>query len=239
MVILWKISMFLLLIVHLASSGITAAEEAVLFREEFDTLEAWEPLYFSKIDAHTQYSTTRQDGGMALKAVSEASASALVYKEKFNITDYPILRWRWKVDRVYAQGNYRLKSGDDYPLRVYVLFAYDPERAGLATRLKYGLAHTLYGRYPPSAALNYIWANRTEESEPVVSPYTDQAVLIPLRQGPGQVGQWVTEQVNLLEDYRRAFGQAPPAEASLAVMSDGDNTGEGATAYIDFIEVGR
>jgi hypothetical protein len=149
------------------------------------------------------------------------------------------LRWRWKVDRVYAQGNYRLKSGDDYPLRVYVLFAYDPERAGLATRLKYGLAHTLYGRYPPSAALNYIWANRTEESEPVVSPYTDQAVLIPLRQGPGQVGQWVTEQVNLLEDYRRAFGQAPPAEASLAVMSDGDNTGEGATAYIDFIEVGR
>ena len=111
--------------------------------------------------------------------------------------------------------------------------------AALAERLKYTLARTLYGRYPPRNGLNYIWANRAEETGRVASPYTDQAVLIPLQQGPERAGQWVVEEVNVLADYRQAFGEEPPAEASLAVMSDGDNTGEGTSAYIDFIEVGK
>ena len=233
--------LLVILSVGLVSGELRGAETGpeVLFREEFDTLDGWDPLTFSGIDRHTHYSVAPQGDGRVLKAVSEASASALVYKQRFNIADYPILRWRWKVDRVYAKGNYRLKSGDDYPLRVYVLFAYDPSRAALAERLKYTLARTLYGRYPPRNGLNYIWANRAEETGRVASPYTDQAVLIPLQQGPERAGQWVVEEVNVLADYRQAFGEEPPAEASLAVMSDGDNTGEGTSAYIDFIEVGK
>ena len=48
-----------------------------------------------------------------------------------------------------------------------------------------------------------------------------------------------TESVNILEDYRKAFGVDPPATAGLAVMSDTDNAGGSAAAYIDFIEVYR
>ena len=47
------------------------------------------------------------------------------------------------------------------------------------------------------------------------------------------------ESVNVLEDYRKAFGKDPPAMAGLAVMSDTDNTGESAEAYLDFIEAGK
>jgi hypothetical protein len=45
--------------------------------------------------------------------------------------------------------------------------------------------------------------------------------------------------VNVLDDYRRAFDEDPPAVARLAVMSDSDNTGEQAISYIDYIEVYR
>ena len=47
------------------------------------------------------------------------------------------------------------------------------------------------------------------------------------------------ESVNILDDYRKAFGKDPPAIAGLAVMSDTDNTAESAVVYLDFIEIGR
>ena len=42
-----------------------------------------------------------------------------------------------------------------------------------------------------------------------------------------------------LEDYRRAFGEDPPAEASLAIMNDSDDTGQSAVSFVEFIEVFR
>jgi hypothetical protein len=61
--------------------------------------------------------------------------------------------------------------------------------------------------------------------------------MIPLESGSKKVGRWVDETVNMREDYGKAFGENPPAKASLAIMNDSDNTGEHATAYIQFIEV--
>lgn len=45
--------------------------------------------------------------------------------------------------------------------------------------------------------------------------------------------------MKFIDDYRAAFGRAPPAEASVAIMSDADNTGQSATAYVDDIVVRR
>ncbi len=215
------------------------ADDGVLFREDFDTLEAWEPLHFPNIERRTVYEVRERDGLRVLAAESDASASALVHRRTFDVREYPVLRWRWQVDSLYPGGDYRRKAGDDYPLRVYVLFPYDPGKATAATRLVYGLAKAVYGRYPPDRSLNYIWANRPDETERVFSPYTDRAILIPLRHGPRDLGRWVEERVDLVQDYREAFGADPPPGASLAVMNDSDNTGAKGTSYIDFIEVRR
>jgi hypothetical protein len=95
----------------------------------------------------------------------------------------------------------------------------------------------VYGAYPPHSTLNYIWANRQEEQGIHPSPYTDRARLLVMRAGPTEVGRWVEEQVNILDDYRRAFGGEPPETASIAIMNDSDNTGEAATSYMDYILV--
>ena len=62
--------------------------------------------------------------------------------------------------------------------------------------------------------------------------------MVVLERGKEKAGQWVEESVNVLEDYRQAFGKEPPAMAGIAVMSDSDNTGTKAEAYLEFIEVG-
>jgi hypothetical protein len=41
----------------------------------------------------------------------------------------------------------------------------------------------------------------------------------------------VTEERNVLEDYRKAFGEDPPLINGVAIMTDTDNTGESAVAY--------
>lgn len=205
--------------------------------EDFDSLDNWVPVLFPKIEKHSSYTIVPGEGGNVLKAASMASASGLRYVKTFNVYQYPVARWRWKVENVYVKGDLTTKNGDDYPLRVYVNFQYDPEKAGFGERLVYGLAKTVYGEYPPHSSLSYIWANRTHDRIIYPSPYTDKAKLIIVRSGKADTGEWLEEEVNIVEDYRKAFGESPPSTASIAIMNDSDNTGESSVSYLDYIQV--
>jgi hypothetical protein len=209
----------------------------VLFREEFNTLENWRPLYFQKISRHSTYTAEMNGSESFLKAESNASASGLVYNKEFNVYNYPIVRWRWKTGNVYHDADPEKKSGDDYPIRVYIMFKYDPKTSNTIDKVKYGIVKGLYGEYPPHSTLNYVWANRTEQKTVITSPYTDKAKLIALEKGNGRTGMWQDEEINILQDYKRAFGADPPSIASIAIMNDSDNTGQQSVSYIDFIEV--
>jgi hypothetical protein len=237
-----RLILFTLLVVFFsAAMGFfveTRAETGtVLFREEFADLGNWEPFLFPKIKKHTVYAIAQEEGRHYLKAESDASASAIVYKSSFNVFDFPKARWRWKVSNIYAKGDARTKAGDDYPLRVYVMFEYDPEKAGAFERMKYGIAKSLYGAYPPHSSLSYVWASREEPDRIIESPYTERAKMVLVEQGAANVGVWQNEEVNMVEDYEKAFGTRPPLRARIAVMNDSDNTGEHAVSYLEFIEV--
>ena len=212
---------------------------SVFIRDNFDSLKMWKPLTFPKIKNHSRYSVIKENGKSVLKAESSSSASGLIYKNSFNVYDYPVIRWRWKVDNVYRKGNAGTKSGDDYPMRIYVVFRYNPEKAGIIEKARYNAAKLIYGEYPPHSSLNYIWANRKHKSRIITSAYTGRAKMIIMQEGKTLTGNWITEKADVLADYRKAFGEDPPRDAGLAVMSDSDNTGESTTAYIDFIEAGN
>jgi hypothetical protein len=223
----------------LAGWAIVHADQKVLFRINFDSMDDWEPLTFPKIKVHSKYSLVSEGGKSILKAESYASASAIVYRRTFSVYENPQLRWRWKVTQLSDSGNPKEKAGDDYPIRVYVMFQYDPASASLGERLIYSATKTLYGKYPPHSTLNYVWTGSYIPGRFIRSPYTDKAYMVVLERGKEKTGQWVEESVNILEDYRKAFGKEPPATAGIAIMSDSDNTKTSAEAYLDFIEVGK
>lgn len=235
----WMILAVVLPLLMGAQTGL-AGNGDVLFRDDFNSLENWRPVHFPKIRQHTVYTHESGENQGYLKAESNASASALLYKGAFNVYNHPKVRWRWRVDHVYRKGDVRTKAGDDYPLRIYVLFQYDPARATVFQQAAYAIARGIYGEYPPHSALNYIWANREDEKGLLVTnPYQGSAKMIALQGGAGRTGQWIEEQVHILDDYRKAFGTEPPPYASLGIMNDSDNTGESAVSFIDFIEVFR
>jgi hypothetical protein len=199
-----------------------------------DALPAgWEPLTFRGISRLTRYTVVREGDGWVLEARSEAAASALYRPLDLDLRAHPRLTWRWKVGNVLVAADARTKQGDDYPARVYVAFRYDPARATAWERAKYGVYRLLYGTYPPRAALNYIWDNRLPVGTMLDNAYTDRAKMIVVRSGAADVGRWVTETRNVLDDYRRLFGGAPPPVAGVAVMTDTDDTGERAVAWYD------
>lgn len=234
-----KYVLILCLFMMLTLSTSSWSQEKTLFRENFDSLAQWEPLTFPKIKAHSKYSLAKEGNKFILKAESNSSASAIVYRRTFNIYENPRLTWRWKVTQLSCRGNPKEKSGDDYPIRVYVMFQYDPARASVGERLTYGAMKAIYGKYPPHSTINYVWSGTNIPERYIRSPFTDKAYMVVLERGKEKANQWVEESVNVPDDYRKAFGKDPPAIAAIAVMSDTDNTQTSAAAYMDFIEAGR
>jgi len=210
---------------------------AVLFREDFHDLAQWKPLLFPKIQQHSVYTVVTEGDSSYLRAESNASASGIIFNREFDVFAYPKVRWRWKIANIYRKGNAEEKSGDDYPIRIYIIFKYDPETAPFGQRLKYGIAKTIYGEYPPHSSLNYVWANRKYPQRIITNPYAAEAKMILLEAGTEKVGHWVDEEVDIIRDYRDAFGVMPPGTASIAIMNDSDNTGERSVSYVDYIEV--
>ena len=216
-----------------------AQERQVLFREDFTGLDGWRPLFFPNVRKHTMYAIDAKEGECCLKAESNGAASALVYKGEFNAYEFPWVRWRWKVENVYQKGDPEKRSGDDYPIRVQIVFKYDPEKAGRLKRMEYALARKIYGEYPPQSTLSYVWANREDQKAIMASPFSNSIRLLALQKGDKKSGTWCEEEVNIVRDYREAFGVDPPSIAGIVIMNDSDDTGERSVSYVKSIEVFR
>jgi len=191
----------------------------------------WEPLTFKKIDKHTRYRLVSNDNRTVLAAQSRQSASGLIRKISIDPKNFPYLTWCWKVARVNPKGDVTRKDGDDYPARIYVTFAYDPDQVGFLERAKFEAARLVSGETPPMAILNYIWANHASPGLFVPSAFTDRSIMIAVQSGPARAGRWVTEKRNVYADYKKAFGREPTAITGVALMTDTDNTGETAEAW--------
>jgi len=203
--------------------------------------DGWKPLTFKKIPKHTGYEVVKDGDLVVVKAVSEAAASGLIKPVTIDPKEYPIVRWRWKVENVLRGSDVALKEGDDFPARLYITFAYDPDKVSFSKMLKYKAGRALFGDIP-IAALNYIWETKTPVGTIVENAYTDFARMVVVESGQQKLGRWIEEERNIYEDYKKAFGEEPTMINGVAIMSDTDNTKERATAYygdIQFVRMGK
>ena len=171
-------------------------------------LVGWEPKSFSGV---TDYRLVQEQNRTVVKAVSNASASGLVKKMAFDPRQYRYLRWSWKIAGTIKGGDETSRRGDDYAARVYVIFA---------------------GRFFwQTKAINYIWANKLAKGKSLPNAFTANAQMLAVESGNEKAGQWLSEQRDLLADYRALFGEEPQRAAAIAIMTDTDNTGGSAEAW--------
>lgn len=185
-----------------------SSEEIAVSRFATDGLKGWESKSFK---GTTDYLVVQEDGHTVLKAHAKSAASGLSKKLKFSPFTHRYIKWNWKIAGTIVGGNEKTKQGDDYAARIYVVF---PGRFFWQMR-----------------ALNYIWANKLPKGEFVPNAFTSNAMLLAVESGPSRTGQWVTEQRDILADFRKVFGEDPPEAGAIAIMTDTDNTGADATAW--------
>ena len=192
--------------------------------------EGWKPLTFKKISKLTTYELVKNGEHVVVKATSDASASGLTKEVKIDPREFPVVRWRWKVDNLLKASDATRKDGDDYPARLYITFEYNPERVSVGKKLKYKAGRILFGDIP-IGAINYVWERKAPVGAIIDNAYTDFVKMVVVESGPQKIGVWTDESRNIYEDYKKAFGEEPPLINGVAIMSDTDNTKERVIAY--------
>ena len=193
--------------------------------------EYWKPYIVLPSKPLTQYALADTGEGVALEANAVASASGLYRSIRINPASHPTVSWRWRVSGLIPGADKRLAQAEDSPARLLIAFHGDPSKLDVVERGKMRLARAISGREVPYATLMYVVSNDLPVGTMLPNPHTDRIQMVVVASGEGQVGQWIDFRRNVLEDYRRAFGEDPWDIVSVGVMTDADNTGKTAHSH--------
>lgn len=184
-----------------------------------DAIKEWEAKIFNR---KVVYKINFEQGNGYLKAFSYSAASGIYHKVNFNPSKESMISWKWRVVRFPDKKNLLDKSDwiekDDYAARFYVIFP----------------AVLFFN----SKSLEYVWDERLPEGEIYDCPYSKNIKIFVCESGDKNCGNWVKEERNVYEDYKKAFGKEPGNVGAIAVMTDSDNISSTAEADYDDMKVG-
>jgi DUF3047 family protein len=197
----------------------------------------WKHLPMASFKNNTEYSLVSEDGAVVVQAVAHNSASFLATKVDFNPHDFPMLSWRWKVKQGIPTANTAEQSKEDAPVRVMVAFDGDMSKLSAKDRFAATAAKSISGLPLPYATLMYIWGEKVSVDSITTSTRSDRIRMLAVNANDQGVGQWQTHSRNLVQDFKRAFGEEPGKVISIQVMTDTDNTGADSQAFYGDITV--
>ncbi|CAE6796784.1 DUF3047 domain-containing protein [Nitrospira defluvii] len=201
------------------------AQNSLLFSEDFEAglSVRWEEQGFPSIARHNVFSLASEpDGNHYLKVESDRSSSAKGVHLTFAPRQCPHVSWRWRISNTIAAGDLMRKEGDDAAAKLYVVFRGPSFWNPLDKRI---LVYLWDHRAPVGAIYPNAWL-----------PSKERMVIV--ESGTAKVGQWVTEQVHLANDFMRAFpGKEPGEVEAVAFLADTDNTRSRVIAGFDDLAI--
>ena len=116
-------------------------------------------------------------------------------------------------------------------MRLVVSFAGDIDKLDIRDRMFFDNVRLLTGQQMPYATLMYIWENRAPREAVIDNRHTSRIKMIVAESGRDRLGQWQEVTRDIIEDYRRAFGEEPGQITAIGIMTDTDNTGDNVHAW--------
>ena len=208
------------MIAVLAGLALAAGAEVVVVEDwsqpllgAHGTPTGWRP--YETIGGRPAYDFTvvENDGRRALLLKSHDDHSTIARELHVDLRATPILEWSWKAVQLPAGGDIRRKETSDLTAHIYVIWPRFP--AMVRSRL-----------------IGYVWDAAAPVQTVEKSRKTGSVHFFVLRSGPGELGRWLTERRNVLEDYRRVFGEDPEDPRALALSIDTNDTHSEAEALI-------
>ncbi|MCY4501233.1 MAG: DUF3047 domain-containing protein, partial [Alphaproteobacteria bacterium] len=106
----------------------------------------------------------------------------------------------------------RVKAGDDFAARVYVVAPGE-------------------GLFALPIAISYVWSGGAPVGADWPNPFTSKVRMVAVESGLAHAGEWRSYRRNLREDFRRLFGREVEQLEGVAVMTDADNSRQRARAW--------
>jgi len=161
---------------------------------------------------------------VVIQSEAVEGGSGLFRKIQIDPRRHPVIEFRWRVPRDSGRGGADGPSRASPPVRISLAFDGDPAKLDFDDRAKLRLAKALTVNGLPFASLLYVWMNDYPAEAIYSSPHTDRVRHIVVESGERRLDQWVAVRRNVLEDYRRAFGEEPGNLVAVGIMTDpGDN----------------
>lgn len=191
----------------------------------------WEPWILHPTKRKTRYETRGRNGDTVIWAHAESAASGLARRLNLDPAVTPWIEWRWRVESLVAGADNTDRYAEDSPVRIVLAFDGDRRKLPARDQLFFEKARLLSGgQEMPYATLMYIWENRQPVNAVITNPNTSRVRKIVVSSGEAGVGTWQNYRRNIIEDYRRAYGNDPGRLIGVAILTDTDNTRQTASA---------
>jgi DUF3047 family protein len=157
------------------------------------------------------FSIVENDGRRGLCMKSTDEHSTIAKDPGVRLASTPVLRWDWKVLSFPSGADLREWSRSDATGHLFVVWP----------------------RFPTlvrSRLIGYVWDPTLPAGTVMKSRKTGTVTFIVTRSGSERRGQWVTDERNVVEDYRRAFGEGPEDPKAIALSIDTNDTHSSAEA---------
>ena len=169
-----------------------------------------------------------------IEVISSSSVSRLYRPIDVDLNATPMLTWRWRVDDPVPPTDLTERGEDDTAITLYVGFPWDPGQASFRERLTRPLVEAYAGEDAPGRVLAYVWGGEHPRGAWVESPHLRSAGAVRvLRPADSPTGEWFEERVDLVADYREAFGEDPPDPGQIAISADTDDTRSTSRGFVD------
>lgn len=134
-----------------------------------------------------------------------------------HLSETPILSWRWRVNKLPEDALETEDKRNDTAASIYVVF--DMGKVAF------------FKRVPKS--IRYTWSSTLPKGYESSLFFGNQKIVV-VESGEEKLGSWNEFRRNIVEDYRRLFGEEPPARPlAILLLSDGNSTGTVAEAAYD------
>ena len=160
-------------------------------------------------------------GNHFLRISTDGSFYSFGIDTPFDPEQYPVLTWRWRVERMPQRADISTRAGDDAAARLFVVFR---DAADPSIKRK----------------LEYVWDTTHAPGTIIPDPYLpDTMKAVVLESGSAKLGQWIPEKVNLVSDYQRAFGTKPGRVKTIAFASNSEETHSATVADFDDLQISK
>jgi hypothetical protein len=149
-------------------------------------------------------------------SANEGSTIARDIADKVNLKETPVLEWSWKVTVLPSGANSCHKATDDQAAQVFIVWPRFPKEVR-------------------SRIIGYVWDTTAPIGTTCKSEKTGTVTYVVVRSGPADLGKWFTERRNVVEDFKKIYGEDPDAPAALSIAIDSNDTDSTSESFIGTI----